>query len=426
VTVAEPTPVSGSDTRSAAPAGPARATVRIGGLAATRLAWVTLALSLALLSFSRVVSWRPGYPADNDGHDAVELVATAAVVVLVSVGALITVRRPQNTIGWLFCASGLLWAVGGAAEVYAAYGLRSPQVSLPGEQVMAWLGSWTWAPPLGVLVTFLFLLFPDGRLPSRRWRPVAWLGAAGTAGITVAYAFGQRPLEGYPEIANPFGIPGAAALEAAFLLLPPVSLAAALSLLLRFRRASGEARQQLKWFAAGAAVAALGVLASVLIGIAGNDAIANAVVLGGIACLPVATGVAILRYRLYDIDRLINRTLVYGALTALLGAVYAGGVLMLGQLFGKLGAQPPSWAVAGATLAVAALVQPARRRIQQAVDRRFNRRRYDAARTIEAFSARLREEIDLDTLSAELLAVVDQTMEPTRASLWLRPPVKRP
>jgi hypothetical protein len=136
--------------------------------------------------------------------------------------------------------------------------------------------------------------------------------------------------------------------------------------------------------------------------------------------IPAAIGIAILRYHLYDIDRLINRTLVFGLLTALLGAVYASVVLVLGQLFGGLGSEPPSWAVAGATLAVAALFQPARRRIQSAVDRRFNRRRADAAKTIEAFSARLRDEIDLDTLSAELLAVVDQTMQPTQFSLWLR------
>jgi hypothetical protein len=387
-----------------------------------RLAWVTLALSLGLILFTRVLSWLPTYPADNE-PDSLEVVFIVAVVVLVSVGALITVRRPQNTIGWIFCASGLLWAVGGAADTYAGYGLRSPQVSLPAEQFMAWLGSWTWAPPLGVLVTFLFLLFPDGRLPSRRWRPVAWVGAAGTTGITVAYAFGQRPLEGYPEIPNPFGIPGAAALDATFLLLPPVSLAAAVSLVLRFRSATGEARQQLKWFAAGAAVAALCVLASVLMGIAGIE-LADAVVVGGIACLPVATGVAILRYRLYDIDRIINRTLVYGLLTAVLGLSYVAGSLVFVLVAGP-GSDPPSWLVAAATLAAAAVFRPARRRIQLAVDRRFNRRRYDAARTIEGFSARLRDEIDLDTLSAELLAVVDQTLEPTGASLWLRPPMER-
>ena len=145
-----------------------------------------------------------------------------------------------------------------------------------------------------------------------------------------------------------------------------------------------------------------------------------------IVFLPVAAGIAILRYRLYDIDRLINRTLVYGLLTAILGLVYAGAVLILGQVFGGIGEEPPSWAVAGATLAVAALFQPARRRIQAVVDRRFNRRKYNAAKTIEAFSARLRDEIDLDTLSAELLAVVDQTMQPTMASLWLRPSAPGP
>jgi hypothetical protein len=170
-------------------------------------------------------------------------------------------------------------------------------------------------------------------------------------------------------------------------------------------------------------VAALSVLASVLIGIAGSE-LADAVVLGGIACLPVATGVAILRYRLYDIDRIINRTLVYGLLTAVLGLCHVAGTLVFVLVAGA-GSDPPSWLVAAATLAAAAVVRPARRRIQAAVDRRFNRRRYDAVETIEAFSARLRDEIDLDTLSAELLSVVDRTVEPTMVSLWLRPPVER-
>jgi MFS family permease len=209
------------------------------------------------------------------------------------------------------------------------------------------------------------------------------------------------------------------------------AVASALAPLVRRRRAGPTERQQLKWlaFVAGA-IGLAGATGFLLLG-----AFDTATVVGGLLLLlafagvvvgvPVAVGFAILRYRLYDIDRIINRTLVYGLLTALLGAVYGGVVLMFGQLFGGLGSQPPSWAVAGATLAVAALFQPTQRRIQQAVDRRFNRRRYDAAKTIEAFSARLRDQIDLDTLSAELLAVVDHTMEPTTVSLWLRPPVKR-
>ena len=178
----------------------------------------------------------------------------------------------------------------------------------------------------------------------------------------------------------------------------------------------GEERQQLKWF----------TYASALLPLAGLDDFLPAPVgdlLFGvpIVFLPVAAGIAILRHRLYDIDRLINRTLVYGSLTAILGLVYAGVVLILGQVFGGVTEDPPSWAVAGATLAVAALFQPARRRIQEVVDRRFNRRKYDAAETIDTFGARLRDQVDLDTLSAELLAVVDQTMQPTRVVLWLRP-----
>jgi predicted PurR-regulated permease PerM len=186
---------------------------------------------------------------------------------------------------------------------------------------------------------------------------------------------------------------------------------------MRFRRSQGVERQQLKW------VVYAGVLLVLTIPVGEYLAATIGDVLFGliIAFLPVAAGIAILRYRLYDIDRLINRTLVYGLLTAILGAVYAAIVLVLGQLFGGIGDSPPSWAVAGATLAVAALFQPARHRIQAVVDRRFNRRKYDAAKTVEAFSARLRDEVDLDTLSAELLAVADQTMQPTTASLWCRP-----
>jgi hypothetical protein len=189
----------------------------------------------------------------------------------------------------------------------------------------------------------------------------------------------------------------------------------------RLGRARGQERQQLKWFTYVSAVGALAITGAVFVT---DEPVIVAVF--WFPAVAVAIGVAIFKYRLYDIDRLINRTLVYGLLTALLGAVYAGLVLGLGQLFGRLGDQPPGWAVAGATLAVVVLVRPLRDRIQGGVDRRFNRRKYDAAKTIEAFSARLREELDLDALSAELLGVVDQTMQPTTASLWLRPPTRAP
>jgi hypothetical protein len=203
-------------------------------------------------------------------------------------------------------------------------------------------------------------------------------------------------------------------------------LVAGASLVVRFRRARGVERQQLKWLLYAVVIAILGVPLLSLVPSRTPELAADLASVLLIALIPVAVGLAILRYRLYDIDRLINRTLVYGLLTALLAGVYALVVLVLGQLFGGVGGDPPTWAVAGATLAVAALFQPARRRIQAVVDRRFNRRKYDAARTVEAFSARLRDEVDLDALSAELLAVVDQTIQPTRASLWLRPSGKRP
>jgi hypothetical protein len=226
------------------------------------------------------------------------------------------------------------------------------------------------------------------------------------------------------KVANPIGVAGAD-VDAAPLsvvlqgLLVLLLVAAVVSLVVRFRRSGGVERQQLKWFTYAGALMLLVPLIGFVVPSLGNAAFVLVI------ALPIAIGIAVLRYRLYEIDRVINRTLVYGLLTAILGLGYAGAVLVLGQLFGGVTKDPPRWAVAAATLAVAAVFQPARRRIQAAVDRRFNRRRYDAARTIEAFSARLRDEIDLGTLEAELLAVVEQTMEPTRLSLWLRPPVNR-
>jgi hypothetical protein len=346
-----------------------------------------------------------------------------------TVGAVIVARQPHNRVGWLCCAIGFLLGPAFFGQDYAWYALIHEPGSVPGGWAMAWLGQWPWYLALGV-ISLLLLLFPNGRLVSPRWRPVAWALAADITAIWVWAALAARPLEGrgLTTLTNPLGLQQA---EAAFRLLATIAfpigaMLAALSvasIVVRFRRARGVERQQLKWFAFAAVLVTLlwlvffaaGLerwLPPVLVHIVGE------IWLGGI---PAAIGIAVLRYRLYDIDRIINRTLVYGALTALLGVVYASIVLTLGQLFGGLGEDPPSWVVAGATLAVAALFQPARRRIQAVVDRRFNRRKYDAAKTVEAFSARLRDEIDLDALSAELLAVAHQTMQPTKAALWLRP-----
>jgi drug/metabolite transporter (DMT)-like permease len=210
----------------------------------------------------------------------------------------------------------------------------------------------------------------------------------------------------------------------AFLVTPAVAVLALLAPVLRFRRAQGLERQQLKWFAFGAFLLVAGGAA--LFVPLQSEGVAKAILMAGLGCFTAGVAVAVLRYGLYEIDVILNRTLVYGLVTAVLGLSYAGVVLVLGQLFGGVTSDPPSWVIAGATLVVAALFQPARHRIQQLVDRRFNRRRYDAAKTIEAFSARLRDQVDLDTLTAELLIVVNETVEPMTVSLWLRPASRRP
>jgi hypothetical protein len=342
-------------------------------------------------------------------------------------GGLIATRRPSNPYGWLWSAYALGWAVVGFSNAYVTYVSTNGAGALRWASPIAWMNIFAFVPLLG-LTALILLLFPDGRPPSRRWRWLAW--AVGVVGLVTTVAAALLPTDEGDPIGNPLAMEGRigkvadAVANVGVTALFFAVLLAAVSLLLRFRQAKGQHRQQLKWLAYGGAfLAAYIVLDMVSLqppGLVG--ALLEALSFGA---LYAGVGMAVLRYRLYDIDRLINRTLVYGLLTALLGLVYAAAVLVLGQLFGGLGGEPPSWAVAGATLAVAALFRPARRRIQAVVDRRFNRRRYNAAQTIEAFSARLRDEIDLDTLTSELLAVVDQTMEPTRVSLWLRPSAER-
>jgi hypothetical protein len=351
-------------------------------------------------------------------------------MVFVTVGALIVSRRPRNVIGWLCCAIGLAVSFSGFGSSEAARSIAANPDRVPGALVLHQLGQALFLLPLLGLLPLLVLLFPTGRLPSSRWRPALWVFAAGLALYAASLLLKPGPVgDGLP--ANPLGLASAEGLLVSIgavsgLLFAVFVVLVLASLVVRFRRARGDERQQLKWVVYGSALLAvliptLGpVLERVPSPYAGPVFFSLAV-----SMIPVAIGVAVLKYRLYDIDRVISRTLVYGLLTALLAGVYAVVALILGQLFGGVGGNPPSWAVAGATLAVAALFQPARRPIQGVVDRRFNRRKYDAAKTVEAFSARLRDEIDLDTLTAELLAVVDQTMQPTRSSLWLRPPAAR-
>jgi LPXTG-motif cell wall-anchored protein len=347
-----------------------------------------------------------------------------------AVGALIVAHRPGNDIGWIFSAIALLAATTQLASEYSVYAYTTRPGSLPGAILAAWYGSWPWWLVFALALVFTPLLFPTGRLLSPRWRPVAWLAGAVTAALMMLTTFeANLGTIGGQVIANPIGVawvanPQTGAVGTTLFGLLILSIVAAFaSLVIRFRRSRGEERQQLKWFTFACALLPLAAVGDALPAAVGGGLVFGAL----IVFLPVATGIAILRYRLYDIDRLINRTLVYGLLTALLAGVYAATVLVLGQVFGGVGKDPPSWAVAGATLAVAALFQPGRRRIQAVVDRRFNRRKYNAARTVEAFSVRLRDEVDLDALAAELLTVANQTMQPTTMSLWLRPaPQARP
>ena len=359
------------------------------------------------------------------GFDPDTLTLYLAFTGFMVVGAVIVAKRPDNAIGWIFSTIGLLAATGALAQEYAGYAYVTRPGSLPGALLAAWYQQQWWVPMIVLIFVATPLLFPTGRLPSPRWRPAAAVAGVTTAALMWLTAF-QPTIQLQDQdywVDNPIGLAGTPDPETSAVggalvgLLGACMVVAVISLVVRFRRSQGVERQQLKWVVYAGVLLLLTIPVGEYLPATIGDALFGLI----IAFLPVAAGIAILRYRLYDIDRLINRTLVYGLVTAILGLGYASVVLLLGQLFGGVGGDPPSSAVAGATLAVAALFQPARRRIQAVVDRRFNRRKYNAAKTVEAFSLRLRDEVDLDALTAELLAVVDQTMQPIQASLWLQP-----
>ena len=388
---------------------------------AARLAWTLWAASLAVLAGAVALE-----TANRQAPaDANELSLLLVFLCFAAVGAVLASRRPGNAVGWICSAIGFTAFLGGLSESYAAYAVAHPG-TLPGAGLVAWPGgTWLWYVTVGLTVIFLPLLFPTGHPPSPRWRPVAWAAGLAVAVVCLAAGASPGPLgDGLSANPFPFQAPWADALidRVGLPVLGGFVLAAAASLVVRFRRAAGVERQQLKWFTYAAAIQAV-LTAAAAVSPSLDDRIPDVLDNLGYAAVPLAIGAAILRYRLYDIDRIINRTVVYGLVTVILALGYGVGVLVLGQLLGR---SRPSLAVAGATLGVAALFQPARRRVQLAVDRRFNRRRYDAARTIAAFSARLRDEVELDTLTSELRAVVDQTMEPTTTTLWLRPSGRAP
>jgi hypothetical protein len=337
-----------------------------------------------------------------------------------TVGLVLSLRRPANPIGWLYAAAGLVWSLAIPGDSWLVQ-LVAEHRPLPlAAQVAAVFGEFNWAPATVLGVTLPALLVPDGRLRSRRWRPVAATSMVAAVLALVGGGLAPARLEDLP-IANPFGLAGpagdvAAMLAGAGYLLWVATMVASLACVgLRFRSSGGVERQQLRWVAAGAAAAVAGLLAGAAVP---QDNVLSGVLYSSVLFIPLAVAVAVLRYRLWDLDQLVSRTVTYAVVTALLVVPYLLIVPAAGRLVGGSG----SLAVAAATLAAAALFQPLRRRVQELVDRRFNRRRYDAARTVEGFAAHLRDQVDLDALRAELLAVVDQTMQPVGASLWLRPP----
>ena len=394
----------------------------MSGRTAGWTAWGLWALTvLAMVPALRLASL-------NEPASSLQTTALISLVILAfsTVGTLIGSRRPENPIGWLFCCGAIIWILGELALEYGVYALITAPGTLPAGVWVAWFGAWARGLGWFLLVMFLLLVFPSGRLLSPRWRPLLW----GTVGFVVLFTLvswlsSESVDLRLTSVRNPLGLElevvdllG----EVMYLVLPLLVVPSGAAAVVRFRRSTGEERQQLKWFAYAVALMVIlfgSWLSLAIAGLVPSSALIWTLPLIG---LPIAVGVAILRYRLYDIDLIINRTLVYGALTAALVSVYLGGIVVLQGAFRALTGQESQLAIVGSTLAIAALFGPLRRRIQGFIDHRFYRRKYDAAQVLAAFNVRLRDEVDLDALRGDLVGVVDDAMRPSHVSLWLRPP----
>jgi hypothetical protein len=401
----------------------------------------TFAVTTALLLIALVLEWltRNVSGSNGFGESGASFIFTILFALMFwtfpLASTVIAIRRPENPIGWLLLAVGLGWSLLSASAGDADYGLKLHPGSLPAAEAVAWIGQWVWAPPVAITGVFLLLVYPRGHLLSRRWRWVAWVCGLAVAACVLVGALKPGPMDdaGYPHHQNPFGIhaldPALGVIQYAVLLIPLSTIAAVISLVIRFRRADPVERLQIKWLAAagglaGLLYAATLILAALLVPRGHSDPAwlmnLQAVWFASLTLIPVSIGAAVLRYRLFEIDVIIRRTLIYAGLVATLAVIYLGGVGLIGALLRGLTGSSGTLAVTISTLAVAAAFHPLRGIIQRAVDRRFYRSGYDAQAAVDGFSERLREQIDLDALCEELRSVVNSTVQPTHANIWLR------
>jgi hypothetical protein len=423
---------------------------------ASWLAWSVWLLCVALISFALLFYFLASPTPATDTPPTLTALFRILSLAFPTVGALVASRRPENPIGWIFCGTGLLYGVQAFASGYADYALLERTGSLPGGEFMAWISRWIGVPVLPLAGALLVLLFPNGKLLSRNWQPVVWVAACGSAMLALSAALAPGPLSFQPTFDNPLGLGGAIGklgpsessplfdqpslakpadtkintggvveifVRVGFFFVLVSWLFAVAAMIMRMDQAKGAERQQLKWFVYTVALLVVGFLAA-LLGF-GQHSVAWNMGIAAFNFLPIAAGIAILRYRLYDIDVVINRTLVYGVLTAALAVVYVGSIVLLQGLFRALTGETSQLAVVASTLAIAALFVPLRQRVQAFIDRRFYRRKYDVAKTLQAFNTRLRDDVDLDNVADDLVEVVKETMQPAHVTLWLRPPERK-